>query len=504
MKLLRLWIVLSCVAVSSLAALEPEEDFSTSLHATRVGKPYWYGASNGGFEKWTGVPIERLGCQDCHGPVNADGEPYAKTFPGAGCIDCHPSATGRFDDVTQQQCLGCHGRQAMEAQRLGLGDVHREAGLECWDCHGSDDLHGDGTTYASMLEPGAIDVDCTDCHERGGLSAEHDAHDPHDGALHCSACHVQTVISCYNCHFESQVEAHVKRAKQPLHGFVMLVNRDEDGKVHPASFQSLTYRGSAFVAFAPYAAHTVSRAGRDCADCHADQGGRNEAIAEYNASGLIRFTRWDAATRSLSWIHGVVPLPRDYRKRLAMEFLTFDGDPAVPAGEDRQNWSAIGKRSWDGSQLFFASPLSREQMDKLGFALALELDVEPGACPNPTPKNQNGAIRVAVLGTSELDVRRIDLDSLRLQGVPARKSGFKDVGAPADGALCACGSTGPDGREDLVLRFVLADSNGTPGDADAEALLVLRGSLKDGTPIVGSDCSGAPRTSPAPVPSPAG
>ena len=50
-------------------------NFDTSLHATRVGKPWWYDKDNGGFELLTDIPIEDLGCVECHGPTDADGEP---------------------------------------------------------------------------------------------------------------------------------------------------------------------------------------------------------------------------------------------------------------------------------------------------------------------------------------------------------------------------------------------------------------------------------------------
>jgi hypothetical protein len=357
--------ILLLAPVPALAGDEAER-FPTSLHATRAGKNHWYGAGNGGFEKSTGIPIEKLGCRQCHGPKNADGEAYADPYPGAGCIDCHASAD---QAVSEESCYGCHGRQAMESRKLKLPDVHRAAGLKCWDCHGDEDMHGDGTSYRSMLEPGAIRADCADCHETSALPVEHGGHDPHEGKLHCSACHAETVITCYNCHLESQVKAHVKRARQPLSGFVLLVNREKDGKVHPASFQSLTYEGKAFVALGPYGAHTIVKEGRDCADCHVggERGGENAAIAQYNESGEIRLVELDAEG-GLRWLKGIVPVPEDYRKTLKMEFLTFGGDPSTPAGQGNDTWKPIGKQLPDGSQMFFASPLSRGQMTRLGFA----------------------------------------------------------------------------------------------------------------------------------------
>jgi len=219
-----------------------------------------------------------------------------------------------------------------------------------------------------MLQPGAIGTDCEDCHAASALPAGHAGYDPHGGKLHCSACHTTSVVTCYNCHFESQVQAHVKRPHRPLGDFVMLVNREKDGKVHTATFQSLTYQGKSFVAFAPYASHAVVKQGRACAACHAGEpvNGDNEAIRQYNESGVIRFTRWNAETNSLDWIRGVVPLPEDYAQSLQMAFLAFDGDPAAPLGQG--SWSPLDTTTPDGSQMLFATPLTREQMKKLGFA----------------------------------------------------------------------------------------------------------------------------------------
>jgi hypothetical protein len=358
-------LVVAIMAALAIDAAAPEETFPTSLHGARPGKAFWYDTDNGGFEKWTGISMAELGCAGCHGAVNADGEPYDEPYR-PGCIDCHASAD---HSVSVDRCFSCHGRQAMEARRLALPDVHRDAGMMCWDCHGDADMHGDGTEHVSMLADGAIEADCGDCHDAADLPAGHDEHDPHNGALHCTACHSATVISCYNCHFESQVEARIKRAVRPLSGFTLLVNRDKDGKVHPASFQSLTFQGDAFVAFGPYTPHSTTRDGRRCAVCHLNvEGGANAAIEAYNDRGSIPFVTWNEETGSVDWMRGVIPLPEDYRTTLTMEFLTFDGDPAAPAGPDAGAWSPIGKDLPDGSQLLFATPLTREQMRELGFA----------------------------------------------------------------------------------------------------------------------------------------
>ena len=152
-------VPLAIITLFTLPTASPaQSDFDTSLHATRAGKAYWYAAENGGFEAFTGIPIAVLGCQECHGPTDANGNAYEGPYPGMDCHDCH--ATDTDWSVSQSQCYGCHGRQRMEAFGLGLTDVHRDAGMVCWDCHSDGDLHGDGTEYISMLEPGATDADC--------------------------------------------------------------------------------------------------------------------------------------------------------------------------------------------------------------------------------------------------------------------------------------------------------------------------------------------------------
>jgi hypothetical protein len=54
-----------------------------------------------------------------------------------------------------------------------------------------------------------------------------------------------------------------------------------------------------------------------------------------------------------------------------MDFIKYDGDTSDPAGPS-SNWSSIGKDTWDLHQLFFASPMTRDQMEALGFEVPEE------------------------------------------------------------------------------------------------------------------------------------
>jgi len=405
-KSLKLFLLLFLIGIFP-AWLFAQSNFSTSIHKTRVGKGYWYNANtpapSPGFETLTNVPISQLGCTECHPGDNLDanGNPYPIPYPGMNCNDCHATNTPPFPGpVTEDDCYGCHGRQKAEAIGLGYSDVHRDAStpLQCWDCHKKEELHGDdGVSYNSMLEPGAIVADCEDCHT--SLPAGHSSYDPHNGALHCAACHAQTVISCYNCHFESQVQAHLKRAKQQLHNFVILANRAKDGKVGTMSFQSLTYQGNSWVAFAPFHSHSITNQGRACADCH-----NNAVVQEYNSTGQIYFAKWNSNDSTLSYLQGVVPMPEDYQAAFKMDFLTYNGDPNDPVGPSK-NWSYIGENTWDGHQMFFATPLTAAQHAKIGMNPPTGIEPEPSnevvdnfvlAQNYPNPFNPNTTIEFRI------------------------------------------------------------------------------------------------------------
>jgi hypothetical protein len=347
-----------------------QANFSTSLHALRGGKPYFYNkVENGGtvgFETLTNVSIAGLGCVQCHDATDANGVAYPSPYV-PGCADCHATNTAPFPGpVTQTDCLGCHGREAAVIN-LGLADVHRTAGKTCMFCHKDNDMHGNGTTYNSMFESGAITADCsnTGCHE--GHIHTNPSVDPHAGKLHCTSCHSSTNLACYNCHFETVVATsnHLRRAQRQIKDFVFLVNRTKDNKVHTASFQSLSYQGQTWVTIGPSSAHTIVKTGaRTCVDCHQNFGGNIPAITDYNADGIMKFGTWNTSDSTLSWTKGIIPIPSDWLRSFKLDYITYNGNTSDPLVLSK-NWSLIDDVT-DGSHMLYATPLTNSQMAKIG------------------------------------------------------------------------------------------------------------------------------------------
>lgn len=310
-----------------------DDYFPTSLHVTGAGKPFYYNTTpNLGFERYTGIPYTDLACQGCHAVDSG----FEGPATGKTCDRCHLTTDPQIgdDDVDATldgACGVCHGRQKAEAG--SYDDVHRTAGFDCMACHTMGDVHGDGTIYRTMIEDGAIDAKCENCH------APHA--EPHAGGVYCTACHAASVVTCNNCHFDSEVNDHVKIFKgPPAKDWLFLINRTVEGEeyVTVGNYQSVIWQDtSTLVAFGPYTPHTIMPAAnaRGCGDCH---GEGVEAIAEYNANGTIQVVSYDA---ELNLLHpmGVVPFPEDYLTSYLFDWVTLTQlDPpvwaAVPTGTD--------------------------------------------------------------------------------------------------------------------------------------------------------------------------
>ena len=125
--------------------------------------------------------------------------------------------------------------------------------------------------------------------------------------------------------------------------------------------------------------------------------------------------------------------------------------------------------------------------------LAIEVDVKPQSCPNPIKPNSNGVLPVAILGTDSFDVTQVDVDSITLDGVSPIRHSIKDVAAPHQVPTVpqpdSCTDEGPDGFDDLTLKFNMQEIVAALGAVSKGDVISveLEGQLLDGTPIEGYD-----------------
>ena len=154
-------------------------------------------------------------CLRCH--LWSSGHERDGDYRGSGCIACHMvySDDGVYEGndkaipkgqkdrprlhvittkIPSYQCIHCHNRGGrtgvsyigtMESDGYGspwstepgkkggkklhgkyynhlTADVHYQKGMECIDCHTSQDLHGDGNIYSKKWQ--AVEIECEDCH----------------------------------------------------------------------------------------------------------------------------------------------------------------------------------------------------------------------------------------------------------------------------------------------------------------------------------------------------
>lgn len=143
-------------------------------------------------------------------------------------------------------------------------------------------------------------------------------------------------------------------------------------------------------------------------------------------------------------------------------------------------------------------PTDLETVDGLEWVQRVDFDLKPTSCPNPFQIGSRGVLPAAVLGTDELDVREVDLSTVRLQvegcdnGIAPLRTGYEDVTRPVEDRMdpCDCTTEGGDGYLDLTLKFDRSEVAAALSSASDRELRSLRitGRLLDGTEFTGSDC----------------
>jgi type IX secretion system substrate protein len=173
--------------------------------------------------------------------------------------------------------------------------------------------------------------------------------------------------------------------------------------------------------------------------------------------------------------------------------LKFDqGNPA----EDPPHglWGILnGARVGGFIQLhWFDGPSGSASFTNIQFGVpsAVALDVKPGSCDNAIGVNSNGMLSVAILGSADLDVSQIDVRSIRLEGVAAKKGIIEDVTDATTSACDACVALPADSYPDLTLKFMTSSVLAALGPLTSENIVLhLTGSLTTGVAIEGMDCA---------------
>lgn len=173
---------------------------------------------------------------------------------------------------------------------------------------------------------------------------------------------------------------------------------------------------------------------------------------------------------------------------------------------DIRSWELSGLLSAGRDSLHIKMPASNADLLSLvvvvfnlpkGAAPPIQVpfDYRPNVCFNSLLTSSKGAEEAAIYGTPTFDVRSVDVSSVKLNGIPFKKSRIIDVSALYFGAVNTCFSCWtlpPDGINDLEFLFdnqLLLKTLGTVQDKQC-VKVTLTGKLLpqyNSTPIKGED-----------------
>lgn len=232
---------------------------------------------------------------------------------------------------------------------------------------------------------------------------------------------------------------------------------------------------------------------------------------------------WDVVLSGIDYTSGSanIQLHVGDGQTFADAALLVNATEIAPAGPIFQGESAPGGNLWDiksYSVTSFLSPGTNSlnlttglNSDCLSLVAAIidlpagaappvetikvSFDFKPGLCPSPLNCPEKGAVTAAILGNADFDVAKIDVSTIKLNGVSSTGEQIQDVATPFKGKLQDCNScttAGPDGIKDLKLQFdnqALVATLGTTTDKQCVNIKLTCKLLPEfgGTAITGED-----------------
>jgi hypothetical protein len=170
----------------------------------------------------------------------------------------------------------------------------------------------------------------------------------------------------------------------------------------------------------------------------------------------------------------------------------YDVKPDLPVLRGSIGFQGEGKKVYSVATL----PCSAASLEiKLAASeIEVAVDIEPRSCPNRLHVKSRGVLKVAILGSEDVDVMSVDPRTVQIEGVSPFNWKLKDAATPYDsdnmqGDCRDCTRKGRDGFLDLVLMFKRKDIAKVIEPAkDGDCLvLTLSGQTFEGEDILGDD-----------------
>jgi hypothetical protein len=149
----------------------------------------------------TEADYANIDCLICHAPdyertvAKVDEKPRLVPAEGVDVV----AAAQNAQRPTSDMCLRCH-LKASGGPNFKHGDiptpgydVHRDGGLNCVDCHQTEEHKVAGGGYIIARDDVDVEVTCTNCHEEPIHSGEAEAVNAHTGRVACQTCHIPLI-----------------------------------------------------------------------------------------------------------------------------------------------------------------------------------------------------------------------------------------------------------------------------------------------------------------------